>query len=159
MVDTLADISLLQEVHKKSKIRITICSFFQNDFMNKVIERNLFEFEEAEGWEFANILRSLKQFLRTYYSERQNQFLKQDAFLTCTWSNSKLIQSKIGKKFWFQKFTGKLKKKLLTVCSLMILVLGSHLGFFSRWHHFCDKFRDVFITFQWSLKHSQTKKW
>ena len=48
---------------------------------------------------------------------------------------------------------------LLTVCSLMILVLGSHLSFFSRWHHFCDKFRDVFITFQWSSKHSQTTKW
>ena len=38
---------------------------------------------EAEGREFANILRSLEQFVRTV--KVQNNFWQQDAFSTCSW--------------------------------------------------------------------------
>ena len=38
---------------------------------------------EAEGWEFAKFLRSLEQFDRTV--KGQNNFWKQNAFLTCSW--------------------------------------------------------------------------
>ena len=38
---------------------------------------------EAEGREFAKILRSLEQFVRTV--KGQNNFWQQNAFLTCSW--------------------------------------------------------------------------
>ena len=38
---------------------------------------------EAEGLEFAKFLRSLEQFIQTV--KGQNNFWKQNAFLTCTW--------------------------------------------------------------------------
>ena len=38
---------------------------------------------EAEGLEFAKILRSLEQFIQTV--KGQNNFWKQNAFLTCSW--------------------------------------------------------------------------
>ena len=47
-----------------------------------VIEKNILKFE-AEGWEFANILRSLEQFIETV--KGQNNFWWQNAFLTCSW--------------------------------------------------------------------------
>ena len=38
---------------------------------------------EAEGGEFANVLRSLEQFIPTV--KGQNNFWQQNAFLTCSW--------------------------------------------------------------------------
>ena len=38
---------------------------------------------EAEGREFSKILRSLEQFIQTV--KGQNNFWKQNAFLTCSW--------------------------------------------------------------------------
>ena len=38
---------------------------------------------KAEGREFAKILRSLEQFIRTV--KGQNNFWQQNAFLTCSW--------------------------------------------------------------------------
>ena len=38
---------------------------------------------EAEGREFAKILRSLEQFIQTV--QGQNKFWKQNALLTCSW--------------------------------------------------------------------------
>ena len=38
---------------------------------------------EAEGREFANILRSLEQFIQAV--KGQNKFWQQNAFLTCSW--------------------------------------------------------------------------
>ena len=38
---------------------------------------------EAEGREFAKILRSLEQFIQTM--KGQNNFWKQNTFLTCSW--------------------------------------------------------------------------
>jgi hypothetical protein len=54
---------------------------------------NLLKFE-AEGWEFAKILRSLEQFIQTV--KGQKNFWWQNAFLTCSWmflGSNKLEQS------------------------------------------------------------------
>ena len=58
----------------------------------------------AEGREFATFLRSLGQFIQTV-----KQFLKQNAFLTCSW---RLLRSKtiIIQMIGAQKPTGKVKK-------------------------------------------------
>ena len=55
---------------------------------------------EAEGWEFANCLRSLEQFIQTV--KGQNNFWWHNAFLTCSWRflrYNELKQSEIGKKY------------------------------------------------------------
>ena len=58
---------------------------------------------KAEGREFANFLRSLEQFIQTV--KGQNNFWKQNAFLTCSWrflSINELEQFK----FKFEKIIG-----------------------------------------------------
>ena len=58
---------------------------------------------ETEGGEFANVLRSLEQFIHTV--KCQNNFWQQNAFLTCSWRfliSDKLEQIRIhiGKNYW-----------------------------------------------------------
>ena len=68
---------------------------------------------EAEGREFAKILKSLEQFLRTVKS--QNNVWQQNAFLTCSWrflrSNTlEQLEFKLEKVIGIQKPTGKFRK-------------------------------------------------
>ena len=58
---------------------------------------------EAEGQEFGNFLRSLKQFIQTV--KGQNNFCKHNTFLTCSWRflrSNKLeqLEFKLEKKCW-----------------------------------------------------------
>ena len=57
---------------------------------------------EAEGREFAKILRLLEQFIQKV-SERSKQFLKQNAFLTCSWQGAQYESTII---FYLLKFIG-----------------------------------------------------
>ena len=52
---------------------------------------------EAEGREFAKILRSLEQFIQTV--KGQNNFWLQNAFLTCSWRFviSKKLEQSVGR--------------------------------------------------------------
>ena len=52
---------------------------------------------EAEGQEFAQILRSLEQFVQT--EKGQNNFWSQNAFSTCSWRFLRSIGIKIGKEY------------------------------------------------------------
>ena len=59
---------------------------------------------EVEDREFAKFLRSLEQFIQTV--KGQNNFWKQNAFVTCSWRFLKsneleyIIRIQIGKKYW-----------------------------------------------------------
>ena len=58
---------------------------------------------EAEGREFAKILKSLEQFILTV--KGQNNFWRQKAFLTCSWrflisNNSEQLEFKLEKIYW-----------------------------------------------------------
>ena len=59
------------------------CSYLLREKLVLVIEKILLKFE-AEGREFANILRSLEEFIQTV--KRQNIFWQQDAIPTFSWS-------------------------------------------------------------------------
>ena len=58
---------------------------------------------EAEGREFAKIMRSLEQFVCTV--KCQNNFLVANAFLTCSWrylrpNKLEQLEFKLEKKYW-----------------------------------------------------------
>ena len=58
---------------------------------------------EAEGRAFAKFLRSLEQYIQTVNG--QNNFWKQNAFLTCSWrflipKKNSTIRIQIGKDYW-----------------------------------------------------------
>ena len=57
---------------------------------------------EAEGREFAKILRSLEQFIQTV--KGQNNFWQQKAFLTCSWRF--LMSNKLGQLEFKEEFLG-----------------------------------------------------
>ena len=70
---------------------------------------------EAEGQEFAKILRSLEQFIQTV--KGQNHFLVTECFLTFSWRfliSNKLKQLQFKLEFFFgiQKHAGKVRKIL-----------------------------------------------
>jgi hypothetical protein len=71
---------------------------------------------EAEGREFAKILRSLEQFFQTV--KGQKNFWQQNVFLTCSWRffiSNKLeqLEFRLEKRIEIQKPTGKVRKKKL----------------------------------------------
>jgi hypothetical protein len=81
---------------------------------------------EAEGREFAKILRSLEQFVRTV--KGQNNFWQQNTFLTCSWrflisNKSEQLEFKLKKNIVIKKHAGKVRK-----CFLFQLV-GSKIDF------------------------------
>jgi hypothetical protein len=69
---------------------------------------------EAEGREFAKILRSLEQFVGTV--KGQNNFWYQNAFLTCSWrflisNKSEQLEFKLEKNIGIKKHAGKVRKR------------------------------------------------
>ena len=86
-----------------------------------VIEKKLLKFE-AEGQEFAKLLRSLKQFIQTV--KGQINFWYQNAFLTCSWRflrSNKLEQFKfkLKKSFWDLETCRKNRKVIFNVDRLL----------------------------------------
>jgi hypothetical protein len=68
---------------------------------------------EAEGQEFAKILRSLEKFIQTV--KGQNKFWYQNAFLTCYWrffiyNKLEQLESKLEKNIGIQKSARKVRK-------------------------------------------------
>ena len=74
---------------------------------------------EAEGREFAKFLRSLEQFIQTV--KGQNNFWRQNAFLTCSWrflmsNKSEQLEFKLKKKILgFRNMQEKLGKAIFIV--------------------------------------------
>ena len=79
---------------------------------------------EAEGQEFAKILRSLEQFIQTVKAVKgQKNFWEPNAFLTCSWRfliSNKLehLKFKLEKIIGMQKHAGKVRKQFFHNCSL-----------------------------------------
>ena len=78
---------------------------------------------EAEGREFAKFLRSLEQFIQAV--KGQNNFLQQNAFLTCSWRfliHNKLEQLEfiLEKIIVFRNMQEKLENFLLPLVKVML---------------------------------------
>ena len=70
---------------------------------------------EAEGREFAKVLRSLEQFVQTV--KGQNNFCQQNAFVTCSWrflKSNELEQLEFKLEFWggFRNMQEKFEKDI-----------------------------------------------
>ena len=68
---------------------------------------------EAEGLEFAKILRTLEQFIQTV--KGQNNFWEQNAFLTCSWIINQKIRIQIEKTYWDLETCRKSQKMSFTI--------------------------------------------